>query len=64
VGPPNVLEEHTASIFISEVKSVRKWMVYIGSGEEGLAGQSFHLPISSLSSGWPIPRPGSFLNPM
>jgi hypothetical protein len=28
----NIWEEHTASIFRAEVRSVGKWMVYIGLG--------------------------------
>jgi hypothetical protein len=28
----NVLEKHTASIFMAEVRRVRKWMVYVGLG--------------------------------
>jgi hypothetical protein len=35
----NVLEEHTASVFRAEVKSVRKWTVYMqlgGSSSQGV----------------------------
>jgi hypothetical protein len=42
----NVLEEHDASVFRAEVRSVKKWSVYIGFGE-GLGQRGLKIPLIS-----------------